>query len=68
MTDDDLSPDELKALARFQYPPQPVDIDLYIFAKLLSLALTKQKEGGPQLTESGVERVKNPSELARSPQ
>jgi hypothetical protein len=44
------------------------NFDLHIFAKQLSLALIKQKEGGsPQLTESGVERVKNPSELARSP-
>lgn len=57
MTDDDLTPDELQTLRRFQAPTQPLDIDPHHFAKLLSLALIEQKEGGPELTASGLERV-----------
>jgi len=53
MTDDDLTEDELETLARFGSLDQPSDIDPLHFAKLLSLALLEQKEGGPELTESG---------------
>ncbi|MBU1336023.1 MAG: hypothetical protein KJ944_17130 [Alphaproteobacteria bacterium] len=65
MTDDDLTPDELKTLARFQSPTQPLDIDPQVFAKLLSMALIEQKEGGPELTEAGLERVNNPNVSAQ---
>ncbi len=51
--DNDLTPEELKTLALFNSPHQPLDIDPHHFAKLLSLALIEQKEGGPQLTCAG---------------
>lgn len=63
----DLSPEELMALARFHCPTQPVNVDPMVFAKLLSLALIEQKEGGPELTEAGLELVSNPSDIGRSP-
>ncbi|SMQ85749.1 hypothetical protein SAMN06295905_3039 [Devosia lucknowensis] len=64
MTDDDLTMDELETLALFTEPGQPEDVDPQHFAKLLSLALLEQKEGGPVVTETGRERLasrgKNP--------
>jgi hypothetical protein len=57
MTGNDLTADELRTLASFQSRTQPVDIDPHHFAKLLSLALIEQKEGGPVLTALGVERL-----------
>ncbi len=55
MTDYTLSADELRTLALFNEPDQPAHIDPQHFAKLLSLALIEQKEGGPRLTQAGVE-------------
>jgi hypothetical protein len=57
MIENYLTVDETKALARFQQDTPPLDIDPLIYAKLLSLALVEQKEGGPQLTASGLERL-----------
>lgn len=57
MTDNDLSAAELEALARFREPTQPLDVEPLVFAKLLSLALIEQKEGGAELTASGRERL-----------
>lgn len=54
---DDLNDDELETLARFGSLEQPDDVDPLHFAKLLSLALLEQKEGGPELTESGRDRL-----------
>jgi hypothetical protein len=59
MTDnDDLTPEELKTLSRFRSTIQPHDIDPHHFAKLLSLALIEQKEGGPELTATGIDRLR----------
>ena len=58
MTDYDLTPEELQTLARFTGPKEPLDIDPHHFAKLLSLALIEQKEGGSELTTSGLARIK----------
>jgi len=57
MTDNDLTQDELNTLALFRSSMQALDIDPHHFAKLLSLALIEQKEGGPELTPSGVARL-----------
>lgn len=57
MTDDDLTMDELETLALFTEPSQPEDVDPQHFAKLLSMALLEQKEGGPVVTPSGHERL-----------
>ena len=57
MTDDDLTDDELETLTRFGALDQPSDVDPRHFAKLLSMALLEQKEGGPELTESGKQRI-----------
>ena len=57
MTDNELTPDELKTLAMFRSDHQPLDIDPHHFAKLLSLALIEQREGGSHLTTSGIERL-----------
>ncbi len=57
MTDDDLTMDELETLALFTEPGQPDDVDPLHFAKLLSLALLEQKEGGPVVTDTGRERL-----------
>lgn len=57
MSDDDLTNEELQTLARFAEPGEPFDIDPHHFAKLLSLALIEQKEGGSILTESGIHRL-----------
>lgn len=57
MADEDLTDDELETLARFGSLEQPSDIDPLHFAKLLSMALVEQKEGGPELTERGKERI-----------
>lgn len=57
MTDNDLTHDELKTLALFQSATQPLDIDPHHFAKLLSMALIEQKEGGSELTASGIARL-----------
>lgn len=59
MTDDDLTPEELETLRRFLLPNPPPEIDPHHFAKLLSLALIEQREGGPELTDSGRERANN---------
>jgi hypothetical protein len=57
MIDDDLTQDELNTLALFQRDTKPLDIDPHHFAKLLSMALVEQREGGPELTASGVARL-----------
>jgi len=57
MTDKDLTMEELETLALFTEPKHPEDVDPQHFAKLLSLALLEQREGGPVLTESGHERL-----------
>ncbi|GLQ55438.1 hypothetical protein [Devosia nitrariae] len=54
---DDLTPEELKTLSRFRSAIQAHDIDPHHFAKLLSLALIEQKEGGPELTATGIDRL-----------
>ncbi|WP_108398063.1 hypothetical protein [Devosia submarina] len=59
MQDNDLTADELKTLQLFDAPDQPLDIDPQHFAKLLSLALLEQREGGSHLTEAGRERLRN---------
>ena len=53
MPDIDLSSGELDTLRLFRSPGQPEDVDPQHFAKLLSLALVEQQEGGPVLTASG---------------
>lgn len=57
MTENDLAPDELDTLRLFDAPEQPLEVDPHHFAKLLSLALLEQKEGGPRLTAAGHERL-----------
>jgi len=57
LTDNELTPAELETLAKFKSPVQPLDIDPHVFAKLLSLALIEQKEGGAGLTASGEQRL-----------
>ncbi len=59
MTDNDLSREDLETLARFREPTQPLDIEPLVFAKLLSLALIEQREGGAELTDSGRERLRD---------
>ncbi|QQR38885.1 hypothetical protein [Devosia rhizoryzae] len=53
MTDYDLTKEERATLASFVGAEQPQDVDPLHFAKLLSMALLEQKEGGPVLTETG---------------
>ncbi len=57
MSDSDLTRQDLEALARFGEPTQPLDLEPLVFAKLLSMALIEQKEGGAALTASGRERL-----------
>ena len=57
MTDNDLTAEEIQTLALFKSDHQPMDIDPQHFAKLLSLALIEQREGGSHLTASGVDRL-----------
>jgi hypothetical protein len=59
IANNDLTADEFKTLARFQSSRQPTDIDPHHFAKLLSLALLEQKEGGAELTDKAIEFVKH---------
>jgi hypothetical protein len=54
MSDDELTQEEFTTLALFRASTQPLDIDPHHFAKLLSLALIEQREGGPELTASGI--------------
>lgn len=57
MTDNQLSDEEFRTLEHFaQAEPRP-EIDPLHFAKLLSLALIEQKEGGPELTDAGRDRL-----------
>lgn len=53
MANFDLTPDEMETLASFLAPTVPEHVDPLHFAKLLSLALLEQKEGGPVVTEAG---------------
>lgn len=57
MNEVDLTDDELETLARFGSLEQPSYVDPLHFAKLLSLALLEQKEGGPELTKTGHQRL-----------
>lgn len=57
MNDDALTPEELETLSLFAGDEQPENVDPLHFAKLLSLALLEQKEGGPVLTDSGLRRL-----------
>lgn len=53
MTDYNVTPDELKTLALFQSDNAPADVSTEHLAKLLSLALLIQREGGTELSDSG---------------
>ncbi|SFV31599.1 hypothetical protein SAMN05216456_1392 [Devosia crocina] len=53
MNDYDVNPEELKTLALFQSEQAPDDVDTHHLAKLLSLALLVQREGGTILSDSG---------------
>lgn len=53
MTDYNVTPDELKTLALFQSDEAPSHLDPEHLAKLLSLALLIQREGGTELSDSG---------------
>ena len=55
MTDYDVTTDELETLGKFQSDHIPADVDPMHLAKLLSLALIVQREGGPEITASGRE-------------
>ena len=57
MSDNDLTAEELKTLELFDADEQPMEVDPLHFAKLLSMALIEQKEGGPELTASGKARL-----------
>jgi hypothetical protein len=57
MTDYDLTAEEMETLRLFATEEHPADVDPLHFAKLLSLALIEQKEGGPVLTQTGRERL-----------
>jgi hypothetical protein len=57
MTDNQLTQDEFETLKLFEQPEPRPEIDPMHFAKLLSLALISQQEGGPELTESGLSRL-----------
>ena len=67
MTGDDLTNEELQTLARFAEPGEPFDIDPHHFAKLLSLALIEQREGGSALTERGTQRLEQLDNSKRTP-
>jgi hypothetical protein len=57
VTDYDLTSEELETLASFLGPKAPEHVDPPHFAKLSSMALVEQKEGGPELTAAGVDRL-----------
>lgn len=57
MSDDDLTQEEFATLAAFENS-QPEHVEPDHFAKLLSLALVEQREGGPELTEAGLSLVR----------
>ncbi|WP_210166231.1 hypothetical protein, partial [Devosia sp. Leaf64] len=47
------TPEELRTLAMFKSEKPPSDVDTAHLAKLLSLALLVQREGGTELSKSG---------------
>ncbi|SFZ80769.1 hypothetical protein SAMN02983003_0117 [Devosia enhydra] len=51
----ELTEEEAEALARFDAPAKPVEVDPMVYAKLLSMGLVEQHEGGPFITATGVE-------------
>ena len=53
MTDYNVTPDELTTLAMFKSDETPSEVDPGHLAKLLSLALLVQREGGTELSDSG---------------
>ncbi|WP_156464110.1 hypothetical protein [Devosia sp. Leaf420] len=53
MTDYDVTPEELRTLAMSKSEKPPSDVDTAHLAKLLSLALLVQREGGTELSKSG---------------
>lgn len=57
MTDNLLNEKEFRTLQLFAEPEPRPAIDPRHFAKLLSLALVEQKEGGPELTDIGRDRL-----------
>ena len=57
VTENHLTEDEFEALASFDRPAPLPDVDPQHFAKLLSLALVEQQEGGPHLTDAGRDRL-----------
>ncbi|MET3897004.1 hypothetical protein ABIB57_000941 [Devosia sp. UYZn731] len=65
MTNDELTPQELETLASFLSPTVPEHVDALHFAKLLSLALLKQEEGGPVLTDAGLELLNTRDHVSR---
>ena len=67
MTDDELTPQELETLASFLAPTVPEHVDPLHFAKLLSLALLKQEEGGPVVTVSGLELLNSQDHVRQAP-
>lgn len=62
MADYDLTPEELETLGSFLGPRVPEHVDPLHYAKLLSLALVEQKEGGPELTALGRKRLAEDNE------
>lgn len=54
MAYDDVTPQEVETLASFLAATVPEHVDPLHFAKLLSLALLKQEEGGPVVTPDGL--------------
>jgi hypothetical protein len=59
----DVTPQELKTLTGFLAPTMPEHVDPLHFAKLLSLALLKQEEGGPIVTQAGLELLNSRDHL-----
>lgn len=57
MADNRLTDEEFVTLSSFEHPDATAEVDPAHFAKLLSLALIEQKEGGAELTTPGRERL-----------
>ena len=67
MTDNTLTPDELKTLALFSSDQQQAEIEPHHFAKLLSMAFVVQREGGPELTPTGLDYLREHFPLGNIP-
>lgn len=64
--DDDLTPEELDTLALFSMDTLPAEIEPHHFAKFLSMALVVQREGGPELTSTGLDYLREHFKLGES--